>query len=59
MSQKERAEKFLEELTEISRKYGFEVTAEGSPILLSDKVEVGWVEFGRGFSNDNYEVYED
>jgi hypothetical protein len=59
MSQKERAEKFLEELTELSRKYGFKIVAEGSPTLLKDGIEGGWVEFGAGWLSGKYEIYED
>ncbi|MED1125458.1 hypothetical protein [Bacillus atrophaeus] len=60
MNQKERAEKFLEELTNISRKYGFEVTSEGGATLLKDdEIEQEWIEFGKGLFGDNYEIYED
>lgn len=57
MNQKERAENFLKELTELSRKYGFEITAEGTSPLLYDPKEKDWIEFGTGFLDDNYKIY--
>ena len=57
-NQKERAEKFLEELTELSRKYGFEVTAEGTSPLLYDNKKRDWIAFGKSFSSDKYKIYE-
>ncbi len=58
MTQKERAEKFLEELTKLSEEYGFEVTAEGTSPLLYDSKGKDWIAFGKGFLNDKYKIYE-
>lgn len=59
MNQKERAEEFLKKLSELCEKYDFEITAEGSPTLLYDEIEGGWIEFGRGFCDTDYIIYED
>jgi len=36
MDKKEKVEAFLKELTELSEKYDFEITAEGNPNLIYD-----------------------
>ena len=58
MTREERAEKFLKELDILSKKYDFEVTAEGTASLLSDTKEGGWIEFGANFFGDGYKVYD-
>lgn len=58
-NRKERAEQFLKELTKLSKQYGFDVVAEGSPTLLSDNIEGGWIEFGKGWFSDSYKIEED
>lgn len=59
MNQRERAEKFLEGLAELSKTYGFAVVTEGADTLLSDEIEGGWIAFGTTFTLNKYKIYED
>ncbi|WP_368900776.1 hypothetical protein [Oceanobacillus oncorhynchi] len=56
---KQRAESFLQELTELSRKYGLRVTSEGGDLLLYSREDDEWIEFGRSFFTSEYKIYED
>lgn len=58
MNKKQRVNEFFKELTELSREYGFEITAEGTSPLLRDLKEGGYIEFGTGFLDSNYKAYD-
>jgi len=55
MNKKEKVEAFLKELTELSEKYDFEITAEGNPNLIYDIKNQKYVcEFHLSMFKDKY-----
>jgi hypothetical protein len=60
MNNKERAEEFLEALTDLCQEFGFEITGEGNSPLLYDIMSGKYIGgFGTSFLSSTYKLYDD